>query len=102
MTYLVVAPLVIARDQAGHSHHVYEGGVIQWLSDEQAKHFLDEGLVRELDDADPDDARVLAGRPSKTATKPVLIDWLAGKGFDRDELEDQTKDQLWELIDATE
>lgn len=49
MSYRVIAPLVIAKDQDGRPHHVYEGGVIQWLSDEQAEHFLGTGLVEEID-----------------------------------------------------
>ena len=48
MSYKVTAPLVIAKDQAGLNHHVYEGGVIPYLSDAQAEHFLAEGLVEKV------------------------------------------------------
>ena len=45
MGYRVIAPLVVARDQAGMLHHTYEGSYIDWLSDEQAEHFLSLDLV---------------------------------------------------------
>ncbi|YCU47978.1 hypothetical protein ACRYGS_20805 [Mycobacteroides abscessus] len=42
-------------------------------------------------------------RPLKAATKPVLVDWLMSNGtYDRGELEDQDKDDLWALIEATD
>lgn len=102
MSYVVTAPLVLAVDQDGQTHHVYKGGVIDWLSDEQAKHFLAEGLVADseqgFDNPADDD-----GKPAKVATKAVLVDWLMDHGtYDRDELEDQTKDELWALIEATD
>lgn len=61
MSFQVVAPLVLARDQGGHTHHIYRNDVIPWLSDAQREHFLAEGLVVEVDDAadepaDGDDA----------------------------------------------
>lgn len=101
MSYTVTAPLVLAVDEGGQTHHVYKGGVIEWLSDEQAQHFLAEGLVADgkhgSDDSDDD------GKPAKVATKAVLVDWLMAHGdYDRAELEDQTKDELWALIEATD
>lgn len=42
-------------------------------------------------------------KPLKAATKPVLVDWLMSNGtYDRAELEDQDKDDLWALIEATD
>lgn len=124
MTYEVVAPLVIAKDRDGRNHHVYEGGRIAWLSDEQAEHLLGTGLVVELGprhavpevdeepgdaagDPGPDDAGGAPApgdeRPATVATKDVLVDWLLNHGtYDRAELEAQTKDELWALIDATD
>lgn len=124
MGYVVTAPLVLAVDEDGRTHHVYEGGIIEWLSDEQAEHFLREGLVVEsgqlqadpvpaeepgeaVGDPGPDgDASQPASgdvRPAQVATKDVLVEWLMAHGdYDRAELEAQTKDELWALIDATD
>lgn len=42
-------------------------------------------------------------KPLKAATKPVLVDWLMDNGtYDRTELEDQDKADLWALIEATD
>ncbi|GFG72697.1 hypothetical protein [Mycobacterium botniense] len=47
--YRVIAPLVVAKDQTGRNHHVYAGGWLPWLDDEQRAHFLAHGLVEEVD-----------------------------------------------------
>lgn len=115
MSYLVTSPLVLVKvpDQAGDGYRVdyhYQGSVVPWLSKEQAKHFVGEGLVVEVgskpaDDGEADDGEV--ERPAKVANKPVLVGWLVdnaahddGSDFTVDELEPKTKDELWELIDA--
>lgn len=115
MSYQVVAPLVIAKDRDGRPHHVYEGGVIQWLSDEQAKHFLGTGLVVKFGDSAPaqdepaDDGDTSADKPPSTAKKEVLVAWLVenaakedGSDYTADELYELTKAQLSELIDSVE
>lgn len=126
MSYVVTAPLVLAVDQDGHTHHVYKGGLIEWLSDEQARHFLGEGLVVEagqlpvepesggepgLGESDGGGSSDDGGqppapreRPAQVATKDVLVAWLldSAHGYDRAELEAQTKDELWALIEATD
>lgn len=93
MSYKVVAPLVIAQDKDGHYHHVYQGGVIQWLSPEQEKHFLAEGLAEKsgkIED-DPD------GPPAKTAPKADWVDYAISKGADPSEAEESTKQELVDL-----
>lgn len=42
------------------------------------------------------------GKPLRAATKPVLVEWLEKHQnvYSHDELDDMTKDDLWELIDA--
>jgi hypothetical protein len=101
MSYLVTSPCVLAKDSEGRIHYHYEGSTINWLSKEQAKHFLDENLVEKVsDDESVDEHHTDEGRPKKVAPKPVLVDWLADRGYDRDELQAQSKDDLWELIDA--
>lgn len=105
MSYVVTGPLVLARDKEGKTHHCYEGAVISWLSDEQAAHLLDTGLVRELVGDSGDDG----GKPARTAVKADLVSWLVdnavdedGNDYDADELEKLNKDQLWERLDAVE
>lgn len=102
MSYLVTAACVLAKDPAGRIHYHYEGSTINWLSDEQAKHFVDEGLVEKVDDdtESVEEHHTDEGRPKKVAPKAVLVDWLEGRGYDRTELESQSKDELWGLIDA--
>lgn len=111
MPYLVTSPLVLVKvpDQVGDGYRVdyhYRGDVVPWLSDEQAEHFLSEGLVREVGDSDDGEAQ----RPAKTATKPVLIRWLVnnavdgdGNDYDADVLDKEyDKPGLWGLIDSVE
>jgi hypothetical protein len=108
MSWVVTAPLVLARDKTAAVHHVYEGGVIDWLPPEQAAHFLGSGLVERIGDAESERGIVdpEAGddeKPAMVATKAVLVDWLIGHGeYDRAKLEEQTKAELWELIEATD
>lgn len=106
MTYKVTAPLVLALDQGGQTHHVYFGGVIDWLSDEQRSYFLAEGLVTEGIGAPP--APVAPGdKPHAAATKAELIAWLVdnterpdGGDYTAGSLQPHNKDELWALIDA--
>lgn len=50
--YRVLCPLVIAKDQTGKLHHAYRGSMLAWLNDEQRTHFLNKGLIEELDSDD--------------------------------------------------
>ncbi|XTP37090.1 hypothetical protein ACORG1_13110 [Mycobacterium sp. TJFP1] len=114
MTFVVDAPLVLARDQAGRVHHCYAGAVIPWLSDEQRKHFLDLGLVHEVGEVQADEERSVAlesggSKPDSEATKPDLIAWVLANVVKDDEseyseaeLKRLTKDDLWALIDGVE
>ena len=53
--YRVDAPLVLATGKDGQIHHYYSAdssagpSIIEWLSDEQAAHFLAEGLVTPIE-----------------------------------------------------
>lgn len=102
MSYLVISPCVIAKDQEGKVHHRYEGDVISWLSDDQAQHFISSGLVEKTDkgvgggevvDESADDA----GKPKHVAPKAEWVDYAVTQGADRDEAEDMTKAELIEL-----
>lgn len=98
MGYTVTAPLVLAIDEGGHTHHVYQGGFIEWLSDDQAAHFLNEGLVEEVGGGGSDD-----GPPAKTAPKADWVAWAVAKSAETDEpLTTEEADQLYtkpELIE---
>lgn len=97
MSYKVVAPLVLAKDEEGHVHHVYEGGVISWLSDEQAEHFLEAGLVEETSSGSVDSND--DGPPAKSAPKDEWVDYAVADGYDRDEVEAMTKAEIQALFD---
>jgi len=113
VTYKVVAPLVLAVDQGGQTHHVYAGGVIDWLSESQRERFVGEGLVVPTSAPVPPPPPVGAGedgiKPHSAATKAELIAWLVenadkpdGSSYTAGALQPQNKDELWQLIDAVE
>lgn len=97
MPYKVIAPCVIAQDENGFSHHYYgpggndPGATIHWLSDEQAEHFLNEGLVEKVGSTSDD------GPPAKTAPKGDWVDYAISKGADPAEAEESTKQELQDL-----
>jgi hypothetical protein len=94
MTYTVTAPLVLAVDRDGHTHHVYQGGEIDWLSKEQKEHFLSEKLVVEgSGDGDSDED----GPPAKAAPKADWVDYAVAQGADAEEAESLTKQELVDL-----
>lgn len=106
MTFRVTAPLVLALDQGGRTHHYYEGAVIGWLSAEQKAHFLEAGLVVDLGASEPHHAEA-DGEPHATATKAELIAWLVenavkpdGGDYTAGALQPLNKDELRALIDA--
>lgn len=113
MSFLVVAPLALAKDQEGAVHYHYEGAVISWLDDETAEHLLSNGIVEEIDDpapvvvddegpADPagDDGGDEVKRPAKTAPKPAWVEYAVAKGFDRAEAEKSEKAELIALTES--
>jgi hypothetical protein len=112
VSYTVTAPLVLAQDQSGHTHHVYAGGIIEWLSDAQAEHFLAEKLVVETGaapEAEADPGAVDGAKPPHTAKKDVLVAWIVdnvakedGADYTADELNELNKAQLSGLIDSVE
>ncbi len=101
MTYQVVGPLVIAKDRDRRPYHVYQGGIIQWLSDEQAKHFLDTGLVVKLGDSEPaaeaPEPVDEDSPPAKSAAKSEWVDYAVAQGYDRDEVEPMSKADIQAL-----
>jgi hypothetical protein len=52
MSYIVTAPLVLAHGTDGRTYHHYHGEIIEWLDDQQHKHFLETGLVQEIEPAE--------------------------------------------------
>jgi hypothetical protein len=113
MSYRVTSPLVLARDKEGKVHERYEGAVIDWLNDDQKRHFLEAELVVKIGSAAAEPEPVVEAndgdKPSADAVKQELIDWLVANAVDEDgndytesALKPKNKDQLWELIDAVE
>lgn len=95
MSYVVTAPLVLARDKVGHVHHVYQGGVIDWLPEDQAKHFVDCGLVEKRGGSD--DSSDSDGAPAKSAAKSEWVEYAVAQGYDRDEVEALNKADIQAL-----
>lgn len=104
MSYVVDAPLVLARDQEGKVHHCYQGAVIPWLPKDLAAHLLELGMVHEVggvpvaeaEEADPGGPE-LDSKPKHVAPKAEWVDYAVTQGADRDEAEDMTKAELIEL-----
>lgn len=74
MAYLTIAPLVLVRVPVGGEYRVdyhYQDSVIPKLTDEQAEHFLAQGLVEQIDDVVVDD-----GKPKHTAPKAEWVDYV--------------------------
>lgn len=61
MSYLVTAPLVVAKDAEGKLVYHYAGAVIPWLSEVDKTRFVADGMVSDLPGAD--------ARPAKPAQK---------------------------------
>jgi hypothetical protein len=57
--YRVTAALAVAKGADGRLRHCYHGALLDWLSDEQAAHFLRLRLVERVD-TDPQDSIVAA------------------------------------------
>lgn len=105
MSYKVIAPLVLAKDPEGKTHHRYEGEVIQWLSPEQAQHFLGLGLVIRLGGQpapEPsDDGQDVLDKPKQAAPKASWVEYAVNgapvdERISEDEAEAMTKAELVE------
>lgn len=71
--------------------------------DSTAEESGDEGEGASTDGDNGTEGAAPRDKPLKAATKPVLVDWLMANGtYDRGELEDQDKADLWALIEATD
>ncbi len=103
MSFRVIAPLVLAKDREGKTHHVYEDGVIEWLSPEQERHLIDSSLVVRVGgnqfqsaglDGDVD-------KPKQAAPKAVWVEYAVNgapedERISEDEAETLTKAELVE------
>ncbi|EID12939.1 hypothetical protein MXEN_12051 [Mycobacterium xenopi RIVM700367] len=103
--YRVIAPLVVAKDQTGRNHHVYAGGWLPWLDDEQRAHFLAHGLVEEVDtpatvaspgseQPEPDEPK----KPPRVAPKETWVEYGVAQNHDRRALEALSKQELVDLL----
>jgi hypothetical protein len=112
MSYRVIAPLVVAKDQSGFNRHRYHGAIIPWLSEAQAAHFLRLRLVEVIPEPVAAPAPVVAevenavnavvtgvtGKPAKVASKEAWVEYGVTQGQDRDELEKLNKPDLVDLL----
>jgi len=112
MTVYAAAPLVVAKNQAGHVGYYYEGSVIPYLSAQDKKRLLDDGLVVEVDDAElfvvggGEDSEVgtsqaggtetdgVVARPKQAADKEDWIAYAVYRGMVEDEARAMTKPAL--------
>lgn len=98
MSYRVIVPCVLARDKEGKVHERYQDAVIDWLDDDQKRHFLDAELVEKvasptvIEEADADD-----GPPARTALKEDWVAFAVSKGADEAEADGLTKQELQDL-----
>lgn len=109
MPYTVTAPLVVVKDQNDRNHHVYRGGYVPWLNDEQKAHFTRLNLVEEIKpgnhpapmefDAGSPPVDALMEKPKKTAPKGDWVQFGISKGNSAAELEAMSKEDLIELLD---
>ncbi|MDV7194612.1 hypothetical protein [Mycolicibacterium fortuitum] len=102
MSYIVDAPLVLARDQEGKVHHCYQGAVIPWLPADLAAHLLELGMVRKVSASEPaeepkGESDEASGQPLRAAPKADWVDFAVSKGADRDEAEALNKQELIDL-----
>lgn len=107
MSYRVLAPLVLVRDEAGRTHHMYEGAVVDFIDADHATYLCDNGMlagdtpsvgaddggkvVAEVNDGDPG---VDLPRPPHVAAKARWVDFAVDQGFAREEAESMTKEKL--------
>lgn len=107
MSYQVTAPLVLVKDREGKTHHVYEKGVIEWLSPEQESHLLGLGMVVKVGGAPAagsDDSAAgdeVADKPKQASTKAAWVEYAVsgapeGQRISEAEAESLTKAELVE------
>lgn len=96
MTYRVLAPLVLVRDEAGKTHHCYEGAVVEWIEPDHATYLLSEGLVARdgVSAVSSSDPAADSPRPAHVAPKSAWVDYAVANGLDRDEAESMSKQTL--------
>jgi hypothetical protein len=86
MSYRVTVPLVLARDKEGKVHERYQDAVIDWLDDDQKRHFLESSLVEKVSGtpvADVEgDADEEAAVPDTSWTRAEIDTWAEENGLD--------------------
>jgi hypothetical protein len=108
MSYRVIKPMVIGKDQGGHNRNYYYGSVIPWLSEAQAKHLLSHGLVEKIaeghhhkPEVHVEPAAVVEhhhGKPAKTAPVGAWVDYAVSQGLSEDEAKGKSKQELIEAL----
>lgn len=120
VSYRLLADVLYVRQEDGSRTRHVRGDIITGIPGEEVQRLLKTGALAERSGstapaapadpeppatgpADPGQPSAATARPPRIASKPVLVDWLIEHaGFDRGELEAQTKPDLWALIDATD
>ncbi|RFZ11189.1 hypothetical protein DSM43518_02029 [Mycobacterium marinum] len=107
MSYRVIAPLVLAKDSAGRTHHRYEGSVIDWLSPDQTQHLLGLGMIEAIGAASANPASPAPAdspeKPKQVAPKADWIDYAVNGApvadrISESEAEAMTKAELVEMF----
>lgn len=115
MSYRVVAPLVLVRDERGRTHHCYEGAVVDVVDADHAAYLVAQGMLAveghsaaaPADDrsevgggsgdpvevGDPDSGEPVP-RPPHVAAKAKWVDFAVSQGFSRDDAESMSKQAL--------
>lgn len=96
MTYQVLAPLVLVRDEEGKTHHCYNGQTVDFIEPGHAAYLVQEGLVAVVPGAaiSGGDPAADSPRPAHVAPKSDWVDYAVSNGFDRDEAESMSKQAL--------
>lgn len=117
---ILLATTIFVLQEGGNYKQYHRGEAVPGLNEEQVERLTKCGALGSASDLESDlfgpvlepaDEGVEdegVELPVKVANKSVLVDWLVtnaskedGSDFTADELEELTKDQLWELINAT-
>jgi hypothetical protein len=106
MSYRVTAPLVLARDKERKVHERYQDAGIDWLDEDQKRHFLESGLVEKVGSpapaepegvGDPGAGPVGDEAPLRAAPKSDWVAYAVSKGADEAEANALNKPDLIDL-----
>lgn len=95
MSYVVTAPLVIAKDTSGRQHHLYNGAVLfDEVDPDQLEQLIESDMVKEFTAEAEDDGDQVDGPPAKSASKGDWEAYARSQGATDEDLDGKTKDEL--------